>query len=67
MKQYQSDKEVNENILREDPVPYGNTEMQEEERLLRIMNMTDMEKLQSFTQMLRRNALYKKAKVTHKD
>lgn len=67
MKQYQSDKEEDKNILREGPVPYGNIEEQEEARLLRIMNMTDMEKLKSFTQMLRRNALYKKAKVTHKD
>jgi|GEM_PF-1134384 len=67
MKEYQSGKEENNNILREDPVPYSNPEESEEARLLRIMNMTDMEKLQSFTQMLRRNALYKKAKVTHKD
>jgi hypothetical protein len=67
MKQYQSNKEEDKNILREDPVPYDNAEEQEEARLLRIMNMTDMEKLKSFTQMLRRNALYKKAKVTHKD
>ena len=67
MKEYQGGKEENKNILREDPVPYGNPEESEEARLLRIMNMTDMEKLQSFTQMLRRNALYKKAKVTHKD
>lgn len=67
MKQYQSDKEEQKNVLREDSVPYGNAEEQEEARLLRIMNMSDIEKLQSFTQMLRRNALYKKAKVTHKD
>ncbi len=67
MKEYQSGKEEEKNILREDPVPYGNPEESEEARLLRIMNMTDMEKFQSFTQMLRRNALYKKAKVTHKD
>jgi hypothetical protein len=67
MKDYQKGKEENENILREDPAPYGNSEEQEEARLLRVMNMTDMEKLHSFTQMLRRNALYKKAKVTHKD
>lgn len=67
MKEYQSDKEGNNNFLREDTIPYGNTGEQEEARLLRIMNMTDMEKLKSFTQMLRRNALYKKAKVVHKD
>lgn len=67
MKEYQGGKKENENILREDSAPYGNAEEQEEARLLRVMNMTDMEKLKSFTQMLRRNALYKKAKVTHKD
>ncbi|AXY77295.1 hypothetical protein D3H65_26395 [Paraflavitalea soli] len=67
MKEYQGGKKENENILREDPAPYGNAEEQEEARLLRVMNMTDMEKLKSFTQMLRRNALFKKAKVTHKD
>ena len=67
MKEYQSGKEEEKNILREEPVPYGNPEESEEALLLRIMNMTDMEKFQSFTQMLRRNALYKKAKVTHKD
>jgi hypothetical protein len=67
MKQYQSDKEEQKNVLKEDPVPYGNAEEQEEARLLRIMNMSDIEKLKSFTQMLRRNAMYKKAKVTHKD
>lgn len=67
MKQYQSDKEEPKHILREEPVPYGNADEQEESRLLRIMNMSDIEKLKSFTQMLRRNALYKKAKITHKD
>ena len=67
MKQYQSDKEEQKNVLREEPVPYGNAEEQEEARLLRIMNMSDIEKLRSFTQMLRRNAMYKKARVTHKD
>lgn len=67
MKAYQSNKEENQDNLREDPAPYSKSDEQEEARLLRIMNMTDMEKLHSFTQMLRRNALYKKAKVTHKD
>ena len=67
MKEYRSNKEEPKQILREDPVPYGNTEEQEEARLLRIMNMSDIEKLKSFTQMLRRNTLYKNARVTHKD
>lgn len=38
----------------------------EEERLLRNIYRPDMEKLHLFTQMLRVNALYKKAKITHK-
>jgi hypothetical protein len=36
------------------------------ERLRRDMYRPDIEKLRLFTQMLRVNALYKKAKVTHK-
>jgi len=36
------------------------------ERLRRNIYRSDMEKLSLFTKMLRRNALYKKAKVTHK-
>ena len=38
----------------------------EKERLLKDMNRSDVEKFKLFTQMLRRNALYKKAKITHK-
>ncbi|MEI8279088.1 MAG: hypothetical protein WCG87_04940 [Bacteroidota bacterium] len=40
--------------------------MTEEERLLQDMNRSDMEKFLLFTEMLRRNALYKKATITHK-
>lgn len=36
------------------------------ERLRQNIYRSDMEKLSLFTKMLRRNALYKKAKVTHK-
>lgn len=36
------------------------------ERLKRDMYRSDIEKLTLFTQMLRTNALYKKAKITHK-
>jgi hypothetical protein len=35
-------------------------------RLRRDMYRSDMEKLKLFTQMLRTNAIFKKAKVTHK-
>jgi hypothetical protein len=36
------------------------------ERLKRDIYRPDMEKLHLFTEMLRLNALYKKAKITHK-
>jgi len=38
----------------------------ETERLRRDIYRPDMEKLKLFTQMLRANALFKKAKITHK-
>jgi hypothetical protein len=37
----------------------------EAERLRRDIFRPDMEKFKLFTQMLRTNALYKKAKITH--
>jgi hypothetical protein len=38
----------------------------ETERRKRDMNRSDKEKFQLFAQMLRMNAIYKKAKITHK-
>jgi hypothetical protein len=38
----------------------------EMERLRQNVYRSDMEKFKLFTQMLRANALFKKAKVTHK-
>lgn len=38
----------------------------ERERLKRDIYRSDIEKLQLFTQMLRQNALFKKAKIIHK-
>lgn len=38
----------------------------EAERLRKDIYRPDMEKLKLFTQMLRTNALFKKAKITHK-
>jgi hypothetical protein len=40
--------------------------MDEQEKLLRDIYRPDIEKLHLFTQMLRVNALFKKAKVSHK-
>jgi hypothetical protein len=42
------------------------TQLTETERLKRDIYRPDMEKLQLFTQMLRRNALLKKAIIRHK-
>jgi len=39
----------------------------DEERLREDIYRSDMEKLQLFTRMLRRNAMFKNAKITHKD
>ena len=38
----------------------------EEERLLRHIYRTDKEKLEAFSQMLRRAIMLKRAKITHK-
>jgi hypothetical protein len=38
----------------------------EKERIRRDVYRPDLEKLKLFTRMLRQNALFKKAKVTHK-
>lgn len=38
----------------------------EKERLRRDIYRSDIEKLKLFTRMLRNNALFKKAKITHK-
>jgi hypothetical protein len=67
VKPYNTNKEKNENRVEEPEVQYGNPDQQEEARLIRAMNMSDMEKLSLFTRMLRVNAMYKKAKITHKD
>ena len=38
----------------------------EKERIRRDVYRSDLEKLKLFTRMLKQNALFKKAKVTHK-
>lgn len=45
---------------------HGLSTIDEQERLRRDIYRPDIEKLHLFTQMLRVNALFKKAKVTHK-
>jgi hypothetical protein len=46
--------------------PPSNTSDVEIERLRRDIYRSDMEKLKLFTQMLKTNALFKKAKISHK-
>jgi hypothetical protein len=49
-----------------DTTPSTMVSLSEEERLRRDIYRPDMEKLRLFTQMLRTNALLKRAKITHK-
>lgn len=44
----------------------GLSAIDEQEKLRRDIYRPDIEKLHLFTQMLRVNALFKKAKITHK-
>lgn len=52
-------------ILRQDAAE-DSTSRVEEDRLRAAIHTSDMEKFRLFTQMLRANALYKRAVVTHK-
>jgi hypothetical protein len=49
-----------------DKKPVQNSILTEDERLRQNIYRPDMEKLRLFTMMLRTNALYKKAAITHK-
>ena len=53
------------NIKKDNPVIVLD-ERSEKERLIENVFRPDIDKLHLFTQMLRVNALYKKAKVVHK-
>ncbi len=55
-------------IPKREALPQSNSEKvshTEQERLIADIYRTDMEKFKLFVQMLRRNAMFKKAKVTH--
>lgn len=58
--------EDKKNIIKEPIVSYTSAKDAEEQRLRKDVFRSDMEKLQLFTKMLRTNALFKKAKITHK-
>lgn len=54
------------NQVKEDKPEYGFINKSEDERLKENIFRSPMEKLSLFTQMLRREALYKKAKIIRK-
>ena len=53
------------NMVEENSPPYGFVAKSEEEKLKEDIFRSDIEKLQLFTLMLRRNASLKKAIITH--
>ena len=61
-----NNKDINpQNLVEEQQAEYGFTFKSEEERLKEDIFRPDMEKLQLFTRMLRRNALLNTAVITH--
>jgi hypothetical protein len=52
-------------VVEEEQAPYGFSHKSAEERLKEDVFRPDIEKLQLFTRMLRRNAQLKKAVITH--
>ena len=52
-------------MLEEQSVPYGFVHQSEDEKLLKDIRRSDMEKFLLFTQLLRRNYLLKTAAITH--
>ncbi|MEN9598499.1 MAG: hypothetical protein RL596_810 [Bacteroidota bacterium] len=51
------------NEIKEPELVYGFVVKSPEEKLLDLINRSDLEKLQAFTRMLRRNATLKRGKV----
>ncbi|MEO8174870.1 MAG: hypothetical protein ABI581_17360 [Sediminibacterium sp.] len=65
--QQESRKNINPlNTVEEQSLQYGFVSKSEEEKLREDIFRSDMEKLQLFSQMLRRNTLLKKAIIIHK-
>jgi hypothetical protein len=58
--------EENKHILQEPSVNYGFVHRSEDEKLLHDALRPDMEKLQLFTKMLRRNARLNRVEIQHK-
>jgi hypothetical protein len=55
-----------DNKLQEPNSQYGFVHLSEDDKLLRDALRPDMEKLQLFTKMLRRNALLSQVEIQHK-
>lgn len=66
MKQYQPDKEEQKDILREDPVQYGNAEEQEEARLREALKRTDTEKFHYLMTLMKMGNTMRKAVIHYK-
>ncbi len=63
----QEDQHIKSENQVQEPAPvYGFVSKSEEEKLIEDIFRPDIEKLQLFTQMLRRNASLNKAVITHK-
>jgi hypothetical protein len=56
---------IRNSVVEEPQAPYGFSHKSADERLKEDIFRPDMEKLQLFTRMLRKNALLKKGIVTH--
>jgi hypothetical protein len=59
-------KEEDKNIIHEPDATYQTLKDAEEKRLREDVFRSDIEKFRLFTQMLRTNAILKKAVITHK-
>lgn len=55
--------DTSKNDVKESQPVYGFVTKSPEEKILDLVNRSDMEKLQAFTRMLKRNATLKRAKV----
>ncbi|NCI45475.1 hypothetical protein [Sediminibacterium soli] len=60
-----SPKQKDISVVEEPGIAYGFAHLSEEEKLKKDIFRSDMEKFQLFMQMLRRNALLKKAVISH--
>jgi hypothetical protein len=56
-----------ENILNDESIRYGFVHKSEMEKLKENVFRSDKEKLMLFTRMIRRNAMFKKATIHHRE